>query len=271
MKEYALQLVASKQGFNAKLNLMREYLQAYLLKILRDQGFFRTNAFVGGTALRFLYQLPRFSEDLDFSRVSLPQDSFGKLMEAIQRELALAGYTVTMNYKEQKTVRQALVKFERLLYEAGISPMASQKFSVKIEVDTNPPQGAVLKTEIVNKYFPIAFLSYDISSLFAGKTNALLTRKYTKGRDFFDLGWYLSRWKTIVPNMTLLQNGLQQTGYQKEYPTEENWRRYLYEVVQKADWKKIEQDIVNFLENPSDANVFSKENILRLLEADSTI
>ena len=265
MRDYVLQLAASKEGFNAKLNAMREYLQAYILRILHDQGFFRHTAFLGGTALRFLYQLPRFSEDLDFSTVTPVKETFVRLMEHVKRELTLAGYTVSVHCKEQKTVQQAMIRFEKLMHEAGISPLASQKFSVKIDVDTNPPEGAQLKTELVTLYFPISFLSYDTPSLFAGKTHALLTRKYTKGRDFFDLGWYLSRWKGLSPNMQLLQNSLRQTGYPKELPTQENWRVYLQKTVQQTDWKKVEQDIVNFLENPSDIHVFSKENILKLL------
>ncbi len=77
------------------------------------------------------------------------------------------------------------------------------RFLIKLKVDTNPPAGAKLKTEEENKFFPVAFWAYDISSLFAGKINAILCRNYTKGRDFFDLGWYLSRWKDIEPNMPL--------------------------------------------------------------------
>ena len=265
MKDYLLELVAGKQGFNPKMNTMREYLQAYLLRILYDQGFFRTSAFLGGTALRFLYQIPRFSEDLDFSRVQLSQNSLGDLMKIIQQELTLAGYTTSISYKDVKTVQSAMIRYEKLLYETGLSPILSQKFSIKLEIDTHPPQGAVLQTEIVNRYFPLAFLSHDLASLFAGKINALLTRRYTKGRDFFDLGWYLSRWKELVPNLELLHNGLQQSGYSKEMPTLQNWRHFLYQIVEQANWEKIKQDVENFLENPSDLAIFSKENLLRLL------
>jgi predicted nucleotidyltransferase component of viral defense system len=265
MKEYLLELVSTKQGFNAKMNTMREYLQAYLLRILHDQGFFRTTAFLGGTVLRFLYQIPRFSEDLDFSRVQLPESPLSQLMKVIQRELTLAGYTVSISYKEAKTVQLAMIRYEKLLYETGLSPLLSQKFSVKLEIDTNPPKGAILQTEIVNRYFPLAFLTYDLASLFAGKINALLSRKYTKGRDFFDLGWYLSRWRELVPNLELLRNGLQQSGYPKEMPTLQNWRHFLYQLVEQVDWEKVQRDVENFLENPSDLAIFSKENLLRLL------
>ena len=114
-------------------------------------------------------------------------------------------------------------------------------------------------------YVPLSFRSYDIPSLFAGKIHALLNRKYTKGRDFFDLGWYLSRWHTLTPNMKLLQNALEQTGWKKEMPTEHTWRNLVSNVVQKTDWKKVTRDVENFLENPSDMQVFNRENVLKLL------
>lgn len=266
MKDYALELARTKTDFSAKLNTMREYLQAYILRIMHDEGAFRTTAFVGGTALRFLHNIPRFSEDLDFSLVKKRGYEFVDMLKKIKQELILAGYSVALTYKQEKAVQNAFVKFVGLMYEAGISPHRSQSLSVKIELDTNPPKAAVLESHIVNKYFPIAFLSYELPSLFAGKLHALLARKYTKGRDFFDLGWYLSRWKDISPNITLLQNALKQTGWNKKLPMKEDWRDYLYEVVKAADWKNVTQDVKNFLENPSDVNIFTKENVLNLIQ-----
>ncbi|MCD5390848.1 nucleotidyl transferase AbiEii/AbiGii toxin family protein [candidate division NPL-UPA2 bacterium] len=266
MKDYVLELASKHTHFNAKLNIMREYLQAYALKVLYDEGIFRSTAFLGGTALRFLHELPRFSEDLDFSITRKIEYSFIDIIKKVKQEFALAGYDISVSYNDKKTVQHAFFKFRGLMYEAGISPLKDQKLSIKIEIDTNPPEGAVLKTHIVNKYFPISFLSYDLGSLFAGKLNALLNRKYTKGRDFFDIGWYLSRWKDLSPNITLLKNGLLQTGWKKEIPSEKNWRKSLYTVVEKTDWKKVKQDAENFLENPSDLNVFSKENVLNLVK-----
>ena len=266
MKDYVLELVAAKTGFNAKLNSMREYLQAYILRIMHDEGVFRSTAFLGGTALRFIYKLPRYSEDLDFSITADKHYIFVDLIRKIKRELELAGYDISISYNDEKTVQYAMVKFEKLMYEAGMSARKEQKFSIKIEIDTNPPQGAILKTNILNIYFPLAFLSFDIPSLFAGKIHALLNRKYTKGRDFFDLGWYLSRWKDISPNITLLQNSLKQTGWEEEMLSEKTWRSFLYKVVEETDWEKIRQDVENFLENPADMNIFTKENTLTLLK-----
>lgn len=266
MKDYLLELVAARTGYNAKLNIMREYLQAYILRIMHNEGAFRSTAFIGGTALRFLHNLPRFSEDLGFSLSGEMQYNFVDLMGKIKKELKLSGYEVSLSYNDKKPVHYAFVRFENLMYEAGLSPHQEQKFSTKIELDSNPPQGAVVTTSIVNVYFPLSFLSYDLPSLFAGKVHALLNRNYTKGRDFFDLGWYLSRWKDITPNITLLRNALIQTGWKKAMPTEHTWRDFIATVVQKTDWKKVTHDVDNFLERPSDMNIFTKENVLKLLQ-----
>jgi len=266
MKDYVLELASKQTGTNAKLNIMREYLQAYVLKILYEQRVFRSTAFLGGTALRFLYNLPRFSEDLDFSLTANRKYSFVDIIKKMREEFTLAGYDVSVSYNDKKNVHYAFLRFVGLMYEAGISPLKSQKLSIKIEIDINPPPGAVIKTDIVNKFFPISFLSYDLASLFAGKLHALLSRKYTKGRDFFDLGWYLSRWKDIFPNFTLLKNALLQTGWKGEMPSENNWRDFLYKITEQTDWKKVKKDVENFLENPSDMNVFSQENVLNLLK-----
>lgn len=265
MKDYLLELVAKQSGHNAKLNAMREYLQAYTLRIMHDDRLFRTTAFLGGTALRFLYNLPRFSEDLDFSLAKGRGHRFSDIIEGVKEELVSAGYNAAVTSNEEKTVCNSFIRFEGLLYEAGLSPLKSQKFSIKIEIDTNPPEGAILKTDIITKYFPISFLSYDLPSLFSGKIHALLSREYTKGRDFFDLGWYLSKWKDLTPNFTLLGNALKQTGWQGEIPSENTWKNFLSKVVHEVDWKKVKQDVENFLENPRDLEIFTKENTLKLL------
>ncbi len=268
MKDYCLELASKKNNSTDKVNIMREYLQAYALKVFHDRGLFRSTAFVGGTALRFLYGLPRFSEDLDFSTVR-PDNRFpfSEIMTMLRDEFLLAGYDAVVSYNDTRTVWNAYVKFEGLMKEAGITPLAHQRLSIKIEIDTKPPDGAALATEIVNKYFPISFLSYDIPSLFAGKLHALLCRKYIKGRDIFDIGWYLSKWNDLTPNIVLLQNALSQTGWGKERISVENWRNIIAEAVNTADWEKIEADVRNFLERPADLSVFSKETMVRLLGA----
>lgn len=266
MKDYCLALVAAQSNQNSKLNIMREYLQAYILRILHQNGFFRTNAFVGGTALRFIYALPRFSEDLDFSTTNPLVFRLKELITQIKTDLKLAGYQVTATCNDNKTVYSAFIQFEDLLYQTGITPLKGQKISIKLEIDTRAPAGAVKKPAMMNKFFPLTFLSYDISSLFAGKVHAILSRKHLEGRDYFDLAWYLTKWPSISPNFEMLQNALKQTNWRGPALQESNWRERLHEVVQKANWVSIKRDVELLLERSSDLEIFSQENILELLE-----
>ena len=265
MRDYVLELAAKQNGMNAKLNTMREYLQAYILRIMHEEGIFSFTAFIGGTALRFLHNLPRYSQDLNFSLETSKKLVFASLMKRIKDELSLAGYDISVTFNDEKTVQSAFIKFRGLMKDAGISAFAEQSLVVKIEIDTNPPQGAITETRVVNKYFPLSFLTYTKESLFAGKLHAVLSREYTKGRDFFDIGWYLSRWRDLSPNITLLTNALKQTGWKKEYPTENTWRNIVYEAVRKVDWRKVKKDVENFLERPQDLDIFTKENVINLL------
>jgi predicted nucleotidyltransferase component of viral defense system len=265
MKDFCLELAAQQTGYNVKLNTIREYLQANILRVLQDQGFFRTTAFVGGTALRFLHGLPRFSEDLDFSLISDRNYDFADLCKTIKEELLRCGYTVEITVNDKKTVLSASFKFTDLLYEARISPLKSQKFSVKLKIDTNPPAGGVTQTLLVRKFFSLSFLTFDLPSLFAGKYNAILSRKFDKGRDYFDLGWYLTRDKDLTPNFELLKNGLNQTGYPGTIPHESNWRAVLAEHLESVNWDKVTEDLKKFLENPDDLAMANPETLSRLL------
>jgi hypothetical protein len=117
---------------------------------------------------------------------------------------------------DQKTVHSAFVRFRGLLYELGLSPHSDQVLAVKFEVDTNPPDGAALTTIIVRRYVILQLQHHDRASLLAGKLHAILQRPYTKGRDIYDLLWYLSDPEWPPPNLVLLNNALQQTGWQAE-------------------------------------------------------
>ncbi|MFH1826659.1 MAG: nucleotidyl transferase AbiEii/AbiGii toxin family protein, partial [bacterium] len=162
MKEYLFELVKDIELPNQKINLAREYLQAYILKTLFEAGFFHEAAFVGGTALRFLYGLPRFSEDLYFSLVKPGKKyPFVKTIEKIKYELEKSGYIVEVKFSEENTVNFAFVKFQDLLFELGVSALKNQKLSIKLEIDTKPPRGAVIENIITNKFFPISFAAYD--------------------------------------------------------------------------------------------------------------
>ncbi len=247
-------------------NRMREYLQSRILLFLQDRGAFTNWAFVGGTALRFLFRLPRYSEDLDFSLRTAGEDArFPELMESVARDFNAETYRVYVKTKTRTTVASALVKFSGLLYEMGISPHKDEALAVKVEIDTHPPAGAETTTSIVRRFDMIHILHYDRASLLAGKLHAVLSRKYTKGRDLFDLAWYLSDVEWPAPNIVLLDNALQQTGWPGPAVTAAHWRKIVAEKLEGVDWNQARLDVSPFVERERDADFVSRDAILSML------
>ena len=209
MKDHLLKLAQEINDKGQCLNLVREYLQAHALRSIQLADGFASLAFQGGTALRFIHGLRRFSEDLDFA-LERPERGydFTSLMDRVERDFVSAGYTVEVMVKTDKPVHRGSLRFPDLLHECGLSDLRAQKLAIRVEVDSVPPQGAILETRLVTRHFPVMFLAHDLSSCMAGKVLAILLRGHTKGRDLYDLGWYLTNPEDLTPNIALLQNGL---------------------------------------------------------------
>ena len=269
MRDHLHEIVAQRQGSLQKICAAREYLQARMLQKLQEAGIFRHWAFVGGTALRFLYSIPRFSEDLDFSIVpATPLPDFRDSVARIKTGFEAEGYCVALAVKSGKTVASAFVKFPGLLHELGLSPHTSQILSIKVEVDTNPPAGAVLDTTLVRRLgLTLNLTHYDKASLLAGKVHALLTRSYTKGRDLYDLIWYLADPGWPAPNMNLLAAALAQTGWTGPVPTGATWRSVLAERLASVNWRAAQADVSPFLEREADRNLVTRDNAMDLLHS----
>ncbi|MBN1962216.1 MAG: nucleotidyl transferase AbiEii/AbiGii toxin family protein [Deltaproteobacteria bacterium] len=234
------------------------------MRSLHEQEAFNAIAFMGGTALRFLEGLPRFSEDLDFSisnaSLYLPETWLKKL----QTQLRLAGFTCSIKWKKQKTVNVAWLGFTHLMHDANLATRIEQQLSIKLEIDTKPPAGAILKRSIINKYMTFALCHYDLESLMAGKVHALLMRPYPKGRDWFDLIWYRAHRPPIIPNLKLLQNALAQTQKTTLYHAAE-WQKNLQNKLLRLNINELKQDVAAFLERPEDRSLLSQENLQTIL------
>ncbi len=266
MKDHLLEIVEKEKRESSKLNIMREYLQAFILKILQENKFFNAAAFAGGTALRFAYDLPRFSEDLDFASTRENGEDLEYYVKLLQRELSLTGYDLSVSSNFSKTVNYSFIKFEGLKYEAGISPHRREKLMIKLELDVNPPAGAIVERVIKNKYFLLSFMIYDLSSLLSGKIHALIFRRYTKGRDWYDLLWYLTSEKKPVPNFILLNNATRQSESAYAQVSEDNWKEILKERIAECNFGKVREEISKFLERPEEAGFLTEENFYKLLD-----
>jgi predicted nucleotidyltransferase component of viral defense system len=132
-------------------------------------------------------------------------------------------------------------------------------------VDTHPLAGAVLETTLIRRHVTLRLQHHDRASLLAGKLHAIFQRRNIKGRDLYDLLWYLSDPDWPEPNFTLLQNALQQSGWEGKIPSADNWREFICQRLKKTDWKKIVTDIRPFLERTEEIDLLTQENFDRLL------
>lgn len=267
MKEHLAALIRSSTSPVEARNLAREYLQALILQSLQHVGAMNTLAFHGGTALRFLYSLPRFSEDLDFAlERNSSQYDFRGYLQSIRKELEAQGYAITFKVNDQKTVHSAFVRFTGLLFDLKLSPHQDEVLAVKIEVDTNPPAGATLTTSLVRRHVLLNLQHHDRASLLAGKLHAVLQRPHLKGRDLYDLIWYLSDKEWPAPNLELLNNALKQTDWSGKILTAENWREIVRSKIESISWEQALADVQPFLASQKEIELVKKENLLRLLQ-----
>ncbi len=235
---------------------IREITQELTLQALAHAGFFKFAAFHGGTALRILYALPRFSEDLDFAlHKPIPEFSFEPFVSALHREFEIYDYEVDIQDKSKisNNVKKIFFKTNSIgkIIEFHFSDLflRGKTIRVKVEIDTNPPGGAVLENKFHN--FPTTFpvVCHNKPSLFSGKLHAILCRNYLKGRDWYDFLWYIAQ--NIKPNFDLLKQSLMQTGpwaNRKELDITPKWlTETLVEKINSINWKDAISDTERFL------------------------
>lgn len=265
MKDVLAAKIAALATNEEKYNITREFLQELTLQIMDRQGYFTHLAFVGGTALRILYDLPRFSEHLDFCLVRSDGFQFIRLLETLKHELGLNGFAVEVAAdRKDKTVLGEFIRFKGILFELGLTGHKNEKLFIKLEIDAKPPAGYRTEVAMVNKNFLFKVQSYDLPSLFASKLHAFLFRKYTKGRDYYDLIWFLAR-KTPV-NYKLLSAAAGQTEGREYHLDAAVLQRLLVEKINRTDFSKVVSDAVIFLGRREDRAYLTKDNLLAAVE-----
>lgn len=266
MKEYLKDLIQSTSSPVEALNQTREYIQALILQGLQRAGAMTALAFHGGTSLRFLYSLPRYSEDLDFAlEGNTERYDFRSILQAIRKDVEAQGYNLHLKVNDQKTVHSAFIRFSGLPYELNLSPHRDETLAVKLEVDTRPPAGATLETSLVRRHVLLNIQHHDRASLLAGKLHAILQRPYMKGRDLYDLIWYLSDRNWPAPNLMLLNHALAQTDWSGPNLTLENWHEVVRMRIEAVPFEQASMDVRPFLVSDEDIKLVSRENLLRLL------
>ncbi len=240
----------------AELNALKEIIQEIALCALDRAYFFNKAAFQGGSCLRIIHGLRRFSEDLDFILFE-PDDTFvwEPFLKSLQLEFKLYSleFDVIDRSRVDKAVKMAFLK-DRSFGKVFVftHPRGSsdkQTIKIKLEIDTNPPAGSEFEKNFINFPYAFSIVSQDLPSLFASKCHALLCRPFTKGRDWFDFIWYVS--KKIVPNYIHLTQAIDQEGpWKKQNITVTNsWlTEALTEKIEKIDWIDVKRDVEHFLQ-----------------------
>lgn len=255
-------------------NALKEIIQEIALLGLWRAKFFERAAFYGGSALRILHGLDRFSEDLDFSLLA-PDARFPleRYLKAVESELTAFGFSVTVEKKTKSAksaIESAFIKgntaHNLLVVEAAPAvvgtPHPGKQLKIKVEVDTDPPGAFTTEAKYLFTPIPFSVVVYAPPSLFAGKMHAILCRNWgtrVKGRDWYDLLWYVGR-KTPL-DLAHLEARMRQTGHYdgKGALTEKRFRALLAERIAALDIGQARRDVMPLLRDARSADAWSKE------------
>ena len=248
-----------------KRNAIFEVNQQMILAGLYAGGFFESAAFYGGTCLRIFHGLQRFSEDMDFSLLAQDDNfDFTKYFPAIMDAFAVVGREVEIKKKDKKNfgkVESAFLKDNTDVYDVTFQTEKSVK--IKIEVDTCPP----LKFNTEQKLLlqPHSFMTrcFTLSDLFAGKMHALVYRAWknrVKGRDWYDFEWYVRH--NVPLDFTHLAERCKQ--FNNENITPELFMEKLIERLSTADIKQVKEDVLPFVRNPKELDIWSNDYFVQL-------
>ena len=232
----------------------KEILQEVALYSLWRAGFFEVAAFQGGTSLRILHKLPRFSEDLDFI-LKEPDPGFEwsgylhRLQDGFE-EFGLQTEVLDKSRMDQN-LKKAILKDNSISNQLNLSfyqGHPEQKLKIKLEIDINPPAGSGYEYTYLD--FPLDFevCHQDLGSNFALKIHALLCRPYLKGRDWYDFNWYVKH--KVQPNISLLQTALHQFGPWKDesITVDMGWLHHVMtQKIASIDWTDAVMDVERFL------------------------
>ncbi len=276
MNEAIRQILASYEIHTVgdSLRALREVMQEIALLGLWRSKFFENAAFYGGTALRVLYGLDRFSEDLDFSLLEKRKNfDLADYSGALKRELASFGFAVEIENRPKPAsaaIQSAFLKADTrtqmitVEFERGLVQQVprNQVLKIKLEVDTDPPPGFSTEIRYLLRPVPFAVRTFSLPDLFAGKMHAVLCREWksrVKGRDWYDLVWFAAHHPEL--HLSHLEQRMRQTGHW-EGPaplTEADLRGLLARRIDRVDIGQIRGEAERFLKDPRPLALWSKE------------
>lgn len=244
-----------------------EVMQQIVLAGLYRGGFFDHAAFYGGTCLRIFHALPRFSEDLYFSLIEKRDDiHLENYFEAIIKEFKMAGLDVDIVKKEKKIfgrVESAFLKENTEAYEIKFQTKRTVK--IKIEMDTDPPLQFATEQKLLMQPYSFMVRCFTLPDLYAGKMHALVYRAWQrriKGRDWYDFEWYVRN------NIKLDFNHLRERV--KEFSgndiDRETFMAALRERLSTGNMDMVKEDVLGFIDNPHELDIWSNDYFLQLAD-----
>jgi predicted nucleotidyltransferase component of viral defense system len=279
MNEAVRQILATYEirSVEDSLRALREVMQEIALLGLWRSKFFENAAFYGGTALRVLYGLDRFSEDLDFSLLEKRQNfDLGDYSEALKRELASFGFAVEIESRPKPAsaaIQSAFLKADTrtqmitVEFDKGLVQKVprNQVLKIKLEIDVDPPPGFATEVRYLLRPVPFSVRTFSLPDLFAGKMHAVLCRGWksrVKGRDWYDLVWFAAYHPEL--HLVHLEQRMRQTGHwQGPAPlTAGDLRDLLSNRIEKVDIDQIRREVERFVKDPAALAVWSKEFFL---------
>jgi hypothetical protein len=271
-------IVRMLQGYECRhlddfTKALREILQEVALLGLWRGKFFEKAAFYGGSALRMLYGLDRFSEDLVFTLLR-PAASFdlARYMDALEREIRSFGFDVRAARKETSgggRIQSAFLKADTLKHLLMIETRheilrelpRGQTLKIRVEVDTDPPPGFETEVRFLLSPIPFAVRTCALPDLFAGKMHALLCRRWksrVKGRDWYDLVWYISHHPQL--RLSHLEQRMRQSGDLSGGVAldERGVRRLMAEAIERLDISQARREMEPFVPDARVLEVWSR-------------
>lgn len=259
------------------INALKEVFQEIALLGLYQGGFFEKAAFYGGTALRILHGLPRFSEDLDFTLLEKNDDfDIEQYFSSIIDEFEALGIKIDIAKKEKKNfasdITSAFLKNGTSIHTLKIEANdlgnilegihSGKKLKIKFEVDINPP--LKFQTESKTLLLPKTFnvITMTLPNLYAGKMHAVLCRKWAsrvKGRDWYDFEWYVK--KNTPLNLEHLQERMYESGdLDKDIElNEELFKELMDKRINELDVDAAIKEVSPFIKDESGFEFWSKD------------
>lgn len=176
-----------------KRAILREFLQTKILSLIYQEKISQNLFFVGGTSLRLLHGLDRFSEDLDFDAVKINSHQILKLIKIVAQRLQREN--IVVEFYQNTTIKKSYyeLRFPDLLTQLQLTSNTEEKLMIKLDIESFW-RGQKRETVFISRYgFLTTIVTKSLEQMVVEKLVAYLQREETQPRDLYDLVWLLSR------------------------------------------------------------------------------